>query len=80
VDNCVFVPVSVYDGNLFAVKNIKYPSYWCNKSEWKKDMPITATLQLTLGVKSSGTTQIKLATGSASTPSMNFFVPAKKQA
>ena len=80
MDNYVFVPASVYDGNRFAVKNIGYPPYWYEKSEWRKDMPTTTTVQPTLGLEGSGATKIELTTGNASTPLMAFFSPVKKQA
>lgn len=80
MDNYVFVPASVYDGNRFAVKNIGYPPYWYEKNEWRKDMPTTTTVQPTLGLEGSGATKIELTTGNASTPLMAFFSPVKKQA
>lgn len=80
VDNYVFVPAIVYDGNRFDVKNIGYPPYWYDKSEWRKDMPTTTTVQPTLGKKGSGAAQIELTTGNASTPLMAFYAPDKKKA
>lgn len=79
-DNYVFVPAIVYDGNRFDVKNIGYPPYWYDKSEWRKDMPTTTTVQPTLGKKGSGAAQIELTTGNASTPLMAFYAPDKKKA
>lgn len=80
VDNYVFVPSIVYDGNRFAIKKINYPPYWYEKSEWRKDMPTTTTVQPTLGMAGSGATKIELTTGNASTPLMAFFAPAQKRA
>ena len=79
-DNYVFVPAIVYDGNRFDVKNIGYPPYWYDKSEWRKDMPTTTTVQPTLGKKGSGAAKIELTTGNASTPLMAFYAPGKKKA
>lgn len=79
-DNYVFVPSIVYDGNRFAVKKIGYPPYWYEKSEWRKDMPTTTTVQPTLGMERSGETKIELTTGNASTPLMAFFAPTRKRA
>lgn len=75
--NYVFVPASVYNGNRFAVKNMKYPPFWYDKNEWRKDMPTTTTIQPTLGLGKSGATKIELTTGNASTPLMAFFSPKK---
>lgn len=80
VDNYVFVPAIVYDGNRFDIKNIRYPPYWYDKSEWLKDMPTTTTVQPTLGKKGSGAAKIELTTGNASTPLMAFYAPDKKKA
>lgn len=79
-DNYVFVPAIVYDGNRFDVKNIGYPPYWYDKSEWRKDMPTTTTVQPTLGKKGSGAAKIELTTGNASTPLMAFYAPDKGMA
>lgn len=75
LDNYVFVPSAVYDGNRFAVKEINYPPYWYEKSEWRKDMPTTTNLQPTLGQAQSGATKIEMTTGNASTPLMAFYAP-----
>lgn len=80
IDNYVFVPAAVYDGNRFAVKEIDYPPYWYDKNEWRKDMPTTITPQPSLGVRGSGTSKIELTTGSVSTPLMAFYTPARKRA
>lgn len=77
--NFVFVPAAVYDGNRFSVKNIPYPPYWYDKTEWRKDMPVTMTNQPTLGLN-AGPGKIELTTGSASTPLMAFQSPDKKRA
>lgn len=77
VDNYVFVPAIVYDGNRFEVKNIDYPPYWYEKNEWRKDMPTTTTVQPTLGKKGSGAAKIELTTGNATTPLMAFYDPNK---
>lgn len=77
VDNYVFVPAIVYDGNRFDVKDVGYPPYWYEKSEWRKDMPTTTTVQPTLGKKGSGAAKIELTTGNASTPLMAFYAPDK---
>lgn len=79
-DHYVFVPAVVYDGNRFEVKDVAYPPYWYDKSEWRKDMPTTTTVQPTLGNRKSGATRIELTTGNASTPLMAFFSPEKKRA
>lgn len=78
-NNYVFVPAIVYDGNRFDVKNIGYPPYWYDKSEWRKDMPTTTTVQPTLGKKGSGAAKIELTTGNASTPLMAFYAPDKRK-
>lgn len=80
IDNYVFVPGIVYDGNRFEIKDIDYPPYWYDKSEWRKDMPTTIGNQPTLGKCGSGATQIELTTGSATTPLMAFYAPDKKKA
>ncbi|KAA6311056.1 hypothetical protein EZS27_037746, partial [termite gut metagenome] len=72
----VFVPAIVYDGNRFDVKDIKYPPYWYDKSEWRLDMPTTMTDQPSLGKEGGG--KIELNTGNASTPLMAFHSPAKQ--
>lgn len=79
-DNYVFVPAIVYDGNRFAVKDISYPPYWYDKSEWRKDMPTTITVQPTLGMAGSGVAKIELNTGNTSTPLMAFYAPDKGKA
>ena len=73
-ENYVFVPAIVYDGNRFEVKEIGYPPYWYDKSEWRKDMPTTTTVQPTLGKAGSGAGKIELTTGNASTPLMAFIL------
>lgn len=65
VDNYVFVPAIVYDGNRFSVKDVAYPPYWYDKKEWRKDMPTTTTVQPTLGLAGSGGSKIELTTGNA---------------
>lgn len=70
--NYVFVPSIVYDGNRFAVKDISYPPFWYDKSEWRLDMPTTTTVQPTLGSKGEQA-KIELTSGNASTPLMAFF-------
>lgn len=79
IDNYVFVPAIVYDGNRFSVKDVAYPPYWYDKKEWRKDMPTTTTVQPTLGGAGSGAAKIELTTGNASTPLMAFYAPAKKK-
>lgn len=71
-DNYVFVPSIVYDGNRFNVKDINYPPFWYDKSEWRLDMPTTTTVQPTLG-KGNEQSKIELTSGNASTPLMAFF-------
>lgn len=80
IENNVFVPAIVYNGNRFAVKDIAYPPYWYDKKEWRKDMPTTTTVQPTLGLAGSGATQIELTTANATTPLMAFYAPAKNRA
>lgn len=78
-ENYVFVPSIVYDGNRFAVKDINYPPFWYDKSEWRLDMPTTTTVQPTLGTKGEQG-KIELTSGNASTPLMAFFSKRDKQA
>lgn len=70
--NYVFVPSIVYDGNRFAVKDINYPPFWYEKSEWRLDMPTTTTVQPSLG-KQGEQGKIELTSGNTSTPLMAFF-------
>lgn len=78
-DNFVFVPAAVYDGNRFEVKDMPYPPYWYDKSEWRLDMPTTVTNVPTLG-KGQESGLIELTTGSASTPLMAYHSPSENRA
>lgn len=79
-DNYVFVPAIVYDGNRFDVKNIGYPPFWYEPSEWRLDMPTTTTVQPTLGKKDAAPSRIELTSGNASTPLMAFFSARDRRA
>lgn len=73
-DNYVFVPAIVYDGNRFATKDIGYPPFWYDPTEWRVDMPTTITSsQPTLGKKGEPSKAIELTSGNASTPLMAYF-------
>ncbi len=76
-ENYVFIPAAIYNGNRFDIKNIGYPPYWYDPSEWRLDMPTTITPAPTLG-KGDHHAKIELNTGNASTPLMAFH-SAKKQ-
>lgn len=78
--NYVFVPAIVYDGNRFDIKDIGYPPYWYDKKEWRLDMPVTTTVQPTLGKTGSGAGKIELTTANATTPLMAFHAPSGQQA
>ncbi len=69
--NFVFIPAAVYDGNRFEVKDVEYPPYWYDRSEWRTDMPVTTTPVPTLG-KADRYSKIELNTGNAATPLMAF--------
>lgn len=78
-ENYVFVPAIVYDGNRFDVKDIGYPPYWYDKKEWRLDMPVTTTVQPTLGKAGSGAGKIELNTANATTPLMAFYAPDRQE-
>lgn len=80
IDNYVFIPAIVYNGNRFDIKDIGYPPFWYDKAEWRKDMPTTMTKQPTLGKAKTGASMIELTTGNASTPLMAFYSPRQQKA
>ncbi len=77
-ENFVFVPAAVYDGNKFSVKQVSYPPYWYDPSEWRLDMPTTTNEQPSLGT-GPGPGKIEIETGNAATPLMAFHAPEERQ-
>jgi hypothetical protein len=73
----VFVPAIVYDGNRFDMIKIDYPPYWYDKKDWRLDMPTTTSIQQSLG--KTGTGELEITTGNASTPLMAFHSPEKQR-
>ncbi|MDR1102787.1 MAG: hypothetical protein LBL42_03420 [Tannerella sp.] len=73
----VFVPAIVYAGNRFDIKDLTYPPFWYDSTEWRPDMPTTTTVQPTLGKHGKG--KIELNTGNASTPLMAFHSPDRQR-
>ncbi len=73
-DNYIFVPAIVYDGNRFDTKQIGYPPFWYDKSEWRLDMPTTfADKHPSLGKVGQPSKPIELISGNATTPLMAYF-------
>jgi hypothetical protein len=77
--NFVFAPASVYNGNRFDVKNIRWPTYllFADKREHRIDMP--TTINQCPHLEKTGAGKIELDTGNVSTPLFGFQSPEKKK-
>lgn len=77
-ENFVVVPAAVYDGNRFDIKEVPWPAYWFDPSDWRLEMPTT----LRNGLPGLGTRpeagKLILGTGDAAVPLVAFHDPAGK--
>lgn len=75
-DNYTLLPAAAYQGNNFAVADMKYPPLWRERSQFRVDMPITIT---NLPRLSADWTRIEQTTGDVSAPGMGFHSPSRRQ-
>ncbi|MCX6872882.1 MAG: hypothetical protein NTW21_03600 [Verrucomicrobia bacterium] len=75
-DNYVLLPSAVYDSNNFAIWDIKYPPFWSEPSQFRADMPTTATPVPRL---SADSTRLEQTTGDTAAPCMGFHSAARQQ-
>ena len=75
-DNYVLLPSAVYDSNNFAIWDIKYPPFWSEPSQFRADMPTTATPVPCL---SADRTRLEQTTGDTAVPCMGFYSAARQQ-
>jgi hypothetical protein len=75
-DNYVLLPSAVYDSNDFAIWDIKYPPFWSEPSQFRADMPTTATPVPRL---SADSTRLEQTTGDTAAPCMGFRSAARQQ-
>ncbi len=75
-DNYVLLPSAVYDSNNFAIWDIPYPPFWSEPSQFRADMPTTATPVPRLSADSA---RLEQTTGDTSVPCMGFRSPSRQQ-
>ena len=76
LNNYVLLPAAVYNGNNFAVADIKYPPLWRERSQFRADMPVTTT---SLPRLSKDSPRLEQTTGDVSAPCMGFHSPSRQQ-
>ena len=76
LENYVLLPAAVYQGNNFAVADMKYPPLWRERNQFRADMPVTTTHLPRL---SADSTRIEQTTGDVSTPGLGFHSPSRQQ-
>ena len=72
IDNYVFAPAMLYDGNRFKILPLQYPPYIQDPKERGRDMPVTTTNILHLN-KDGSHAKVEMNTGNIATPMMGFF-------
>ena len=78
LENYVFAPAVLYNGNRFRALHFPYPPFITNPNERPLDMPITVDDIVRLH-KGNQVSKIELTTGNCSTPLLSFFDPKAKR-
>ena len=79
LQNYVFAPAVLYDGNRFKIEPVGYPPYIYNPDNRPLDMPITTTNILHLN-KDGSSAKVEMLTGNCATPMLAFFKPENQRA